>query len=488
MNQYNGPIIDALARYCEEKIIRFHMPGHKGNVCTEQGLARLIGTEVFGLDVTNIPEMDNLHQPQGVIRDAEQLAAQTFGADRTYFLVNGSSCGLQALVMTVCNPGDRILVPRNIHRSILGGIILSGAIPVYYLPSYDSDYGIPLGCTPKTIQHHLKMERSVKAILILNPTYHGITSDVARIADLAHQADIPLLVDEAHGPHLRFHEDLPASSLEQGADAVVHGTHKLLTSFTQSAMLHTKGSLIDNKRLEAVLRILQSTSTSYLMLGSLDAARASVQANGREMVKAALEYSQILRDTVQTIPLLTTFGKEWVGREGIAGLDLTKVTISCRKLGLSGYQMEKVLREEYGIQVEMSDLYNILLLVTSGNTYKDIEIVLIALQKIVEQFRSHERNSNLINSQQVFQFPEVPAMMLSPRDAFFLPVTTLAIDQATGKISAEIITCYPPGIPIVGPGERITREIIEYVLELKARGASFQGCHDPTLEQILVVS
>jgi lysine decarboxylase len=486
VNQYGVPIIEALENYHKNAIVRFHMPGHKGNICAEEGLARLLGTEAFRLDVTNIPEMDNLHQPRGVIKEAEQLAAEAFGADRTYFLINGSSCGLQALIMTVCDPGDRILVPRNIHRSILGGIILSGAIPIFYLPSYDPEFGIPLGCLPEVIEQYLTSGKPVKAVLIVNPTYHGITSDVARIADIAHKHAIPLLVDEAHGPHLRFHENLPASSLQQGADAVVHGTHKLLTSFTQSSMLHTKGRLVDCHRLEAVLRILQSTSTSYLLLASLDAARASIQANGRKMIAAALENSQYIRERVQRTNVLKTYGKEIIGKNGISGLDLTKVTISCRQVGMSGYQMEKILRDNYNIQVEMADLFNILLLVTAGNNYNDIEAISCALDQLVNTKKYS--GGHTTSAGNVLLYPEIPEMVLSPREAFFSPVIAAPIENAVGKVSAEIITCYPPGVPIVGPGELITQEIIEYMLTLKATGASFQGCHDPLLERLLVVS
>ena len=485
MKQLALPLLDALEKYSKEKVVRFHMPGHKGDIDPTARIARLFGSDIFRYDVTNIPEMDNLHQPKSVILEAERLAAQAFGADRTYFLINGSSCGLQALIMTVCNPGDRLLVPRNIHRSILGGIILGGVVPVYYLPCYNPEFGIPLGCSLQTIEQQL-IRQSLKGVIVVNPTYHGITSDISELANVAHKYDVPLLVDEAHGPHLRFHEDLPLSALEQGADGVVHGTHKLLTSFTQASMVHTKGHLIDKNRLEAVLRIIQSTSTSYLLLASLDAARQNAAINGRAMISSALERSSYISRLVNSMYGLKTLGTEIIGNCGVHGIDLTKVTICFRQLGLSGYQVESILRDTYNIQVEMADLFNILLLITSGNTSGDMKKIAVALEQLTKMCLKIDKPTSLFNND-VLIYPEIPEMVLSPRDAFFSPVTFSSLDKAAGRISAEIITCYPPGVPIIGPGEKITQDIVDYIRVLKATGASFQGCNDPSLENILVV-
>ncbi|MEG6586633.1 aminotransferase class I/II-fold pyridoxal phosphate-dependent enzyme [Dendrosporobacter sp. 1207_IL3150] len=485
MNYSDVPIIDALANYNREKVVRFHMPGHKGNEMAKGQLAELIGSKAYSIDVTNIPEMDNLHQPHGIIKQAEQLAAEAFGADKSYFLVNGSSSGLQALIMTVCNPGDKIIVPRNIHRSVLGGIILTGAIPVYYKPAYDMEYCIPLGCISDEIEQCLKTHGSAKGVLVVNPTYHGVTSDIVKLSDLAHRYGMPLIVDEAHGPHLKFHKDLPQSAIEQGADAVVHGTHKMLTSFTQASMLHLRGNLLDRNRLEAVLRILQSTSTSYLLLASLDSARAMIQENGVEMITQALENSAYLRTEIANIRGLKTMGKEIIGRDGVHGLDLTKVTVSFRELGISGYCIEKVLREEFKIQVEMADLFNILLLVTYGNRNSDTIAILKALTTIIDSLRLCDGLS--VPKNDVLMYPENPEMVLTPREAFFAKVEFSPLDKVAGKISAEIITCYPPGVPVIGPGEKYTQDIIDYIIMLRSMGASFQGCQDHTLETVLTV-
>lgn len=486
--QTNTPIVNALRDYISHNIIRFHMPGHKGSEKAKNQFTDLIGSNIFKVDVTNVPGMDDLHQPVGIIREAEDLAANAFGADRTYFLINGSSCGLQALVMTTCNPGDKILVPRNIHRSILSGIIFSGAVPIYYLPEYFIEFGIPAGTNPDTIQEELLKDPSIKAVLVVNPTYQGIVSDLQRIAAIVHTFDIPLLVDEAHGPHLRFNSKLPISALEHGADGVVHGTHKLLNSLTQSSMLHIHGRRINKERLEATLRILQSTSTSYLLMASLDAARAQWEEQGSVLLEETLHYSHMLRQGVAEISQLKTFGTEVIGRSGIFGLDTTKVTISFRSLGVSGLWMEKALRDKYGIQVEMADFFSILLLITFGNSEKQVRQLLQALESLCAQTaycRPIEKGYDKIAD--INMYPDIPELVVTPRDAFISPTVSVPFASTVDMISAEIIACYPPGIPVLSPGEKISSDIIDYLSLMKDMGVHFQGCSDNSLETIRVL-
>ncbi|MCL6611620.1 MAG: aminotransferase class I/II-fold pyridoxal phosphate-dependent enzyme [Peptococcaceae bacterium] len=484
----NTPIVNALKKYIDDCTIRFHMPGHKGRKNAHNPAAELLGERVFASDVTNVPGLDDLYQAHGVIKDAQGLAAKTFGADFTYFLVNGSSCGLQALVMTVCRPGDKILVPRNMHRSILSGVILSGAVPVYFKPEYDWDYNIPLGTRPETIDRILDCHPDIKAVMLVNPTYHGITSDVPSIARTVHARNIPLLVDEAHGPHLHFHKDLPGTALEGGADASVQGTHKMLSAFTQASMLHLKGNLIDRQRLEAVLRLLQSTSTSYLLLASLDAARAQFNACGKEMVQEALDLAGYLREKINGIEGYSSFGVEMIGKPGISGLDPTKVVISVRGLQVTGLWAEKWLRENRGIQVEMSDVFNLLLIVTGGNNLSDADSLIKALRDMSDCVRQGGAKADLQGAvAQLNPFPGMPEMVITPREAFWNPVTVVPLQEAAGRICAEVIACYPPGIPVICPGERLTSEIIEYLTVLRNLGMHFQGCYDACLESVRVI-
>lgn len=485
---HGTPIISALKKYIDDRTVRFHMPGHKGGEVADNLLAKFIGNRVFAADVTNVPGMDDLHQVHGVIKEAQELAAATFGADFTYFLINGSSCGLQALVMAVCSPGEKILVPRNIHRSILGGIIIGGAVPVFFKPEYDCDYKIPLGASPDTISRCLEQHPDLKAVLLVNPTYHGIISDISSIAQIVHACNIPLLVDEAHGPHLHFHEDLPATAMESGADASVQGTHKVLTAFTQASMLHLRKNLIDRQRLEAALKLLQSTSTSYLLLASLDAARAQLEAYGRYYVQGALDLAGYLRHEINKSRYLSSFGNEMIGKQGVFGLDPTKVTISLRKLEFTGLWAEKWLREKYKIQVEMSDMLNLLLIVTFGNFRSDADLLLKALKDMVEYVKTNSTKTKLHGyASQMDPLPGIPDLAITPREAFWAPVASVPLMKAIGRISAETIACYPPGIPVICPGERMTGEIADHLTVLRNVGMRFQGCYDTSLETVRVV-
>lgn len=480
------PIINALAEYADT--VRFHMPGHKGGHQADPSVIQLLGEKVFCADVTNVPGMDDLHQANGVIQQAQELAAAAFGADQTYFLVNGSSCGLQALVMSVCNPGDEIIVPRNMHRSILSGIILSDARPVFFQPEYDAALGIPLGTAPANLAAVLAEHPEAKAVLIVNPTYHGITSDIEQIAKLVHSYGLPLLVDEAHGPHLCFHREFPQSALAGGADACVQGTHKILSAFTQASMLHLKGERINRIRLEAILRLLQSTSTSYLLLSSLDGARHQMATRGRELLQESLNMAEYLRYAINQIDGLACFGSEVTGRPGAAGIDPIKLTISVKGLNVTGPWVEEWLRKRYRVQVEMSDLFNILLIVTFGNRMQEADLILSALTELAGTVGQsvHPRLPDEV-VRRMNRLPRLPEPVLSPREAFLAPVTAVSLRESVSRVSAEMIACYPPGIPVICPGERISEEIIDYIRIMRSVGIHFQGPFDRTLDTIRVV-
>lgn len=484
MRTEETPIIAALEKYINSKTVRFHMPGHKGGRILQPDILRLLGRRTFRADVTNIPDMDDLHQPHGAIQAAQRLAAKVFGAENTYFLVNGSSCGLQALVMAACNPGDKILVPRNIHRSILGGIILSGAIPVFFIPEYDREYGIPLGTAPETIRDHLDRQPDIRAVMMVNPTYHGVISDIAAVAAAVHERGIPLLVDEAHGPHLGFHERLPANALQYGADAAVHGTHKILAALTQGSMLHIQGNLVDRQKLETALRMLQSTSTSYLLLSSLDAARAQIESRGRKLIDKAVGLADYARKKLTEIEGVATLSAD---RPGIFRLDPTKVTILVRKLGVPGFWLEERLKQGYNIQVEMSELYSLLLLISFANTRGDIDKFAAALGSAATALRADSATAIAAISEKLLFLP-LPEMVLPPREAFFSPTVSVPLESSRGRVSAEVIACYPPGIPIICPGEKITSETVAYLAAMRDLGAHFQGCYDPSLQFVSVIA
>ncbi|MEW6182258.1 MAG: aminotransferase class I/II-fold pyridoxal phosphate-dependent enzyme [Bacillota bacterium] len=482
------PLVEAVREYVNQKVVRFHMPGHKGGRGAGSAIKEFLGMSAFLADVTNVPGMDDLHQPSGAIHKAEELAAKLFNADNSYFLINGSSCGVMALIMAVCNPGEKILVPRNMHRSILSGIIICGAHPVFFRPVYDIDLFLPLAVKPETIRDALKEHPDARAVFLISPTYNGITSDITEIAHIVHGHGIPLVVDEAHGPHLGFNELLPDSALHEGADAVVHGTHKILTSFTQASMLHVKGGRVDRARLEQSLRVIQSTSPSYLLMASLDAARADMASRGRDMLERAISTAENLRRRCNEIPGLFSFDQKWAVNKGAAGLDSTKVTVTVKNLGVTGLWTEKWLRDNYRVQVEMSDPLNILAMITSGNTSEDVDQLINGLKNIPVLKRNFMETGPLLlrMTPNAGQPPEAP-MVVSPREAFFAPSIPVLLEDAKGRVSAETVAVYPPGIPAICPGEEITAEIIDYLVVARRMGMHFQGPKDPKLDFIRVL-
>jgi arginine decarboxylase len=477
-----APLAEAVARYAKDKVTRFHMPGHKGGTGASPEALAILGRRAFELDITGVEGLDDLLQPTGVIREAEELLARAFGADASYFLINGTSSGLQALILGTVGSGEEIIVPRNMHKSMVSGVILSGARPVFVTPEVDREQGIALGVTPEKVEEALVAHPKAKAVLLISPTYYGVTSDLAAIAALVHKRGLPLLIDEAHGPHFYFHEDLPPGALRQGVDACAQGAHKILCSLTQSSWLHVKGERVDRGRLRAVLGVILSTSASYLLMASLDLARQQMVRDGRAILTRTLELAERLRNGVRRLPGLTTFGREYCSRAGAVDLDLTKVTVSVKGLGITGQQAELYLRYEHGIQVELSDLYNVLFIVGPGTTEEDVERLLKALAELVR-----ENTARAVRQIGVDALPPIPRQVITPREAFFAPADTVPLVAAKGRISMETVTCYPPGIPILCPGEEVTPEIIEHIEFMKENGYRIQGPQDGGLTRLRVV-
>jgi lysine decarboxylase len=475
------PLVDALTEYARQGVIRFHMPGHRGGQACPDVVREWLG-EAMRLDATGVLGLDDLHQPGGVLQMAQELAARCFGADHTFFLVNGTSAGVHAMILATCSPGDRILVARNLHKSALAGLILSGAHPVYVQPELDAEFGISMGVEAATIARALQTHSGVRAVLVVNPTYYGVTADLQAIADVVHRHDIPLLVDEAHGPHFRFHPDLPTPALEAGADAAAQGIHKILSGLTQASLLHLRGPRVDPTRMADVLRVLQSTSASYLLMASLDAARAQMVREGRQLWDRALELAALLRERVRAIPGLKTFGRERAGSPGFHDLDPTKVTVHVAGLGVTGPEAEHTLRYRYGIQAEMSDLYNLLFIVGYGNTREEILQLADALAALAYQAAGKGSSRPSLPP-----LPPVPPLEVLPREAFFRPSRPVPLERARGHISAETVTCYPPGIPVLGPGEVVTPDVLDYLLAIRTAGLRISGPADPDLRYLRVL-
>ena len=485
IRQEKAPLYEAVVNYVRKHKVSFHTPGHKHGSAIPAAFRRFVGETVFDMDLTLLAEVDSLHEPQTVIRDAQILAAEAYGADQSYFLVNGSTAGNQTMILSTCQPGDLVLVPRNAHQSVLAGVLLAGCEPIFMRPEVNKELGLYTNVTVGTVEAALKRWPHVKAVLITTPTYHGIATDTARIAEVVHEHGLPLLVDEAHGPHLKFHDELPLSAIESGADMCVQSTHKILAGMTQSSLLHVRGDRIDKGRVRKVFKLLTTTSPSYILMSSIDMARRQMALDGRRLLGRALKLARKAREEVNKIEGLVCFGRECIGQAGIYDLDETKLTIACEGVGATGYEVAKELNKKYGIQVEYADLFSVFLIVSFGNTDNEIRRLVLGLRAIAQRMRSRRKRRVKPVRWELPGFSARPAV--NPRYAFFAPKEVVTLEKAIGRVSAETISPYPPGIPLVVPGERLDREAVRAIRALQAAGCRIQGPEDATLETLKVV-
>ena len=480
--QQRTPLFDALKKYVADKTVPFHVPGHKGGKGIPE-FRSFVGENVLSIDVTSgLLDLDTICNPLGVIQEAEELAACAFGADHAHFLVNGTTSGIQAMILSVAGPGDEIIIPRNAHRSVTGGLILSGVKPVYIKPVIDNYMGIAMGITPESVRRAIVEHPNAKAVFVINPTYYGVASDLKRIVEIAHSYGKPVIVDEAHGAHLGFHPDLPLSAMEAGADMSAVSVHKLLGSMTQSSLLLVKSDFIDDRKVKAAMNLTQTTSPSYPLMASIDVARKQMALNGRELLQRTIELCEDARKQLNAIKGLYVMGKEVEGTEGCFALDPTKIAINLREIGLSGFETEKLLKYEYHIQMELSDLYNVLAVVSIGDNEESVSVLINAIKDIVQKYGSN----NVIKIST--ELPENQEVVVSPRFAYYSEKRVVRLEEAEGEISAEMLMAYPPGIPIICPGERITKEVIEYAKTLSSEGCHLQGTIDPEARTIMVLA
>lgn len=481
--QMQTPLYSGLLRHAANQPIQFHIPGHKRGKGMDADFRNFIGENALSIDLINIAPVDDLHSPHGIIKEAQELAAEAFGADRTFFSVQGTSGAIMAMVMATCGPGDKILVPRNVHKSILSAIVLSGARPVFMTPELDHELGVAHGVSLATVRGTLALHPEAKALLVVNPTYFGVCADLRGIVSEAHAYGIPVLVDEAHGVHCYFHESLPISAMQAGADMAATSVHKLGGSMTQSSVLNVKGDLVNPDRVQSILSMLTTTSTSYILLASLDAARRHLAVNGRELLDQVIATSEAAREAINQIPGLWCLGPEVMGdRSSSYDLDVTKLCISVKELGVSGAEVEGILRDEFNIEVELSDLYNVLCLVTLGDTTESVASLVKALKAISDRFYA-KAPANVVR----VRLPETPELAILPRDAFYAPTEVVPLHESAGRVAAEFIMVYPPGIPILMPGERISESNLHYIAEHVDAGLPVQGPEDSSLQLLRVL-
>lgn len=484
------PLVEAMLKYKKENVYPLHTPGHKGG----RGLVPELRREFAAcipMDVSLMSELDDIHAPETYIREGQRLAAEAYGSDACFWAVNGTTQAIHAMLLTALRPGERLLLPRNAHRSVAGGLILGGIEAVYLQPRYNADFGILTQVTPEQVEAALAADGRIRAVLLTSPNYYGIAADTAAIAGICHRYGAALLVDEAHGPHLGFHEGLPPSALQCGADACAQSTHKILGAFTQCSMLHVQGRRLDLRRAADVMSLLTTTSPNYFLLASLDAARAQVAAQGREMAAAALTAAEKLRALCRGFAGLRLLeagdvqGPERPDSRGQVVLDRTKVTVNFSAWGYTGVEVGDRLRRA-GIAVELVDAANVLFLVTYADNTPAYDAALERIAGVLRQLEREKRPQQAVGWQEEFR-PPVAAPAMTLRQAFYREKESVPLAAAAGRICGEQVSFYPPGIPVLLPGELVTEETVAYCRRMKALGLSVSGPADSSLQQLRVI-
>ncbi|WP_126939529.1 aminotransferase class I/II-fold pyridoxal phosphate-dependent enzyme [Veillonella sp. VA142] len=530
LNQNRLPFVESLETYKEQHMIPFHTPGHKIGVGAPTLLTEWMG-KALSYDLGLMYAIDDYHEPERELLEAQQLAAQVFGADHTWFSINGTSGAIQMMMMSAVKEGDSIIIPREAHCSVHNSLVLSGAKPIYMRGCFHPRWGIPVGVTAEEAVATMEAHPEAKAILLVHPNYYGIGVDVKRIVEAAHQRNMLVLVDEAHGPHLVPSLGMPVPALESGADLVAQSTHKLLGSLTQTSMLHGQGSRIDVDRIQRLQQILMSTSPNYIFLASLDMARHQWATEGQSLMEDTLNLARTLRSALNEIHGIACPGHEDI--EGAFTFDETKIIIDAKDLGLTAQELEKELRQRH-IEVELMKAYHVLLLITIGDTDTSIQQVIDAVQSISDMYKhkiegttkgdgTYAQQRNIVSLDQsnnasldaiystqnvtkhrsidgddtyvtddndvdasTMEILPTPIVLLSPRQAFYAEMETILLKESLGRISGETITYYPPGIPCLGVGEVITEEVLAYIEQKQRDGYVPNGATDRELQTILV--
>lgn len=477
--QKSAPICEALEHFRRKRVVPFDVPGHKRGRGNPE-LVQLLGKQCVGLDVNSMKPLDNLGHPVSVIRQAEELTAQAFGAAHAFLMVNGTTSSVQTMILSVCKAGDKILLPRNVHKSVINALVLCGAKPVYVEAKVNPKIGIALGVEVEEVERVMNENPDAVAIIINNPTYYGVCSNLKRIVEMAHARGMKVLADEAHGTHLYFGENLPVSGMAAGADMAAVSMHKSGGSLTQSSILLC-GESMDAEYVRQIINLTQTTSASYLLLSSLDLSRRNLALRGKESFRKVTHMAEYARNEINEIGGYYAFGKELVDGDSVYDYDVTKLSVYTQGIGLTGIEVYDLLRDEYDIQIEFGDIGNILAYISIGDRIQDIERLVGALEDIK---RLYERDGNDLYCGDFIQ----PENVMTPQQAFYANKKQVPLRETSGMVCGELVMCYPPGIPILTPGERITDEIVEYILYAKEKGCSLQGTVDPEVELINVIA
>ena len=439
----------------------------------------LLGEKCVGIDVNSMKPLDNLCHPVSVIREAEELAAEAFGAAHAFLMVGGTTSSVQSMVLSCCKRGDKIIMPRNVHRSAINALVLCGAQPIYVNPDVDCRLGISLGMRLEQVEAAIRNNPDAVAVFVNNPTYYGVCSDLRSIVKLAHEHGMLVLADEAHGTHFYFGEGLPVSAMAAGADIAAVSMHKSGGSLTQSSFLLT-GPGVSVGHVRQIINLTQTTSGSYLLLSSLDISRRNLALRGRREFEKVIGLAEYAREEINNIGGYYAFSEELVNGNSIFAFDRTKLSVHTLEIGLAGIEVYDILRDEYDIQIEFGDIGNILAYLSIGDRRQEVERLVSALAEVKRRYKKDR--AGMLTQEYID-----PKVVATPQEAFYAPKESLPLEETAGRICSEFVMCYPPGIPILAPGEEITEDILDYIVYAKEKGCSMTGPEDAGIRRLNVL-
>ena len=478
LDQHRAPVYEALEEMRREKLVPFDVPGHKRGRGNKE-LMDFLGERCLSVDVNSTKYLDSLCHPTGIIMEGEELAAEAFGASSAFFMVGGTTASIQAMIFSTIRKGDKLILPRNVHQSIINALVICGGLPVYINPQTSERLGIALGMSVEEVQRTISENPDAKAIFVNNPTYYGICSNLLEIVAIAHEKGLKVLCDEAHGAHFYFGEGLPISGMKAGADMAAVSMHKSGGSLTQSSFLLC-GPDINADYVRQIINLTQTTSASYLLISSLDISRRNLALGGVAIFEKVKQYAAYARQEISEMGDYLVYSDELINGDTIFDFDTTKLSVNTYDLGLAGIEVHDILHDEYDIQIEFGDLSNFLAYISIGDKTKNIERLIGALYEIRRRYK-REKN-------ELYRYEYLaPQLVLTPQEAFYSDKRSVPLESAAGLISGESLMTYPPGIPLLAPGERITQEIVDFIISSKEKGCVLTGTKDITAQTIQVV-
>lgn len=479
LDQRKAPIYEALERFRNMRVVPFDVPGHKRGRGNPELMA-FLGEKCVGVDVNSMKPLDNLCHPISVIREAEKLAADAFGAAQAFLMVGGTTSAVQTMILSATKRGEKVIMPRNVHKSMINALVLNGAVPVYVNPEVNERLGISLGMKREAVAKAIADNPDAVAVVVNNPTYYGICSDLRAIVNMAHEAGMLCLADEAHGTHFYFGNGLPVSAMAAGADMSAISMHKSGGSLTQSSFLLT-GPKIHSGYVRQIINLTQTTSGSYLLMSSLDISRRRLALKGREIFHKVVDMAEYAREEINEVGGYYAFGRELMNGNSVFDFDSTKLSVHTLDIGLAGIEVYDLLRDEYDIQIEFGDLGNILAYLSMGDRIQDLERLVSALAEIRRRYQKDP--AGMLTQEYV-----EPVVVMSPQEAFYAEKKSLPIKECLGRVCSEFVMCYPPGIPLLAPGEKITEEVMEHIIYAQDKGCSMTGSEDPEMKHLNVVA